>query len=70
MNQHAAHRQLLDAAKLLLQRFERNAEVYRGGPALDDWPFILRTLKAIDQSREALARLIGEPQREEHCELR
>lgn len=48
------HRQLLTACKLLLARFERNCEVYRGGPALDDYKFITAAQRAIAQSKDTL----------------
>jgi len=49
-----AHRQLLDAAKLLLFRFEEKCEMYHHGPLHDDWPHITRCLRAIAESKEAL----------------
>lgn len=47
-----AHRELISACKLLLQRFERNCEVH--GYKLDDWKFITRAFRAIEQSKDTL----------------
>lgn len=48
------HRQLLNAAKMLLHAFEMKCERYHRGPLQEDWPHISRTLRAIKASKEAL----------------
>jgi len=62
MTETTAHRQLVSATKLLLNRFEELVRSgNRRGRYMEDWRLITRTFGAIENSKEALNRLIGEP---------
>lgn len=54
MTDHAIHRNLLNAAKLLLAAFEARCRSTPHGMRAEDWIQVTRTMRAIEESKNAL----------------
>lgn len=54
MTDHTCHRNLLSAAKLLLLQFEARCRSSPHGVRMEDWAHIVRTERAIADSKNAL----------------